>query len=171
MKSLGLLLAVFIATMANVHAAAKKPPPVSIRIYGEAGMEGGNFSEKVTLLNSGKETYMGSMELVSEHDVKSFYPFPAKDGTFGAYLRLDDHGARLLEQHTMANRSTYLIVFFNGRHLTDLYISKAVHDGIAYIPSGLTATDIEFLDVAFPRYGHEDEKPAGKKKPEKAAAQ
>lgn len=169
MKLLGLLLAVTLAAATNLHAGAKKPPPVSIRFYGEAGREGGNFSEKVTLLGSGRQVFMASMPLVTEAEVRSFYPFPAKDGTSGAYLRLDDHGMRVLQQHTLANRSSYVLVFFNGRHLVDIFIDKPVRDDIAYIPSGLTASDIEFLDMAFPRYGHEDEKPAGKKK--KAASE
>jgi hypothetical protein len=166
MKLLGLLLAVALAAAANAHAAAQKPPPVSIRFYGEAGREGGNFSEKANLLANGREVYMGSMPLVTEHEVRSFHVFPSprNDGTMAAYLRLDDHGTRLLQQHTQANRGSYILVFFNGRHLVDLYIGKAVRDDIAYIPSGLTQTDVEFLEMAFPRYGHEDEKPAGKKK-------
>jgi hypothetical protein len=164
MKPLALLLALLLAAVANVHAGAKKQPPVSIRFYGEAGAEGGNFSEKVTLLHSGRQTHMGSMPLLTEHEVRSFYPFTAKNGTMGAYLRLDDHGTRLLEQHTMSRRGSYLIVFFNGRHVVDLYVDKAVRDGIATIPSGLTPQDIEFLDMALPRYGHEDEKPAGRQK-------
>jgi hypothetical protein len=163
MNSFRLVLALCAVAILPLHAGAKKPPAVSIRFYGEAGSEGGNFSDKVTLLANGRETYMTAMPLITEREVKSFYPFPAKDGTMGTYLRLDDHGMRLLEQHTMSKRSTYLLVFFNGRHIVDLYVDKAVHDGIAIIPRGLTPTDIEFLDVTFPRYGHEDEKPAGKK--------
>jgi hypothetical protein len=162
MKPFRLVLALCAVVILPLHAGAKKPPAVSVRFYGEAGAEGGNFSDKVTLLANGRETYMSAMPLITEHEIRSFYPFPAKDGTMGAYFRLDDHGLRTYEQHTMAKRGSYVLVFFNGRHMVDLYVNKAVHDGIATIPSGLSPTDIELLDVTFPRYGHEDQKPIGK---------
>ena len=165
MKALRLALVLCMAAAAALQAGAKKTPAVSIRYYGEAGSEGGNFSDKVTL-QSGKQTYMSSMPLVTEREIKTFYPFPAKDGSMGAYFWLDAHGSRTFEQHTMANRGSYVLVFFNGRHVVDLYVDKAVHSGRVVIPGGLTQSDIELLDMTFPRYGHEGEKPAGKlKKP------
>ncbi|MGH8048974.1 MAG: hypothetical protein ACREKL_17165 [Chthoniobacterales bacterium] len=163
MKSVRLALALCVAVAATLHAGAKKPAPVSIRFYGEAGAEGGNFSDKVTLIQNGRETYMGSMPLITEREILTFSSFPAKDGTFGAYFWLDDHGTRLLEQHTMSRRGTYVIVFFNGTHLLDEYVDKPVHDGIATIPSGLTQKDIDLLDMTFPRFGHDGEKPALKR--------
>jgi hypothetical protein len=162
MKSLRLVLALCLAVAATAQAGAKKQNAVTIRFYGEGGPEGGTFSEKITT-NAGHVTNMASMPLFTEREVLSYHPFAAKDGTMGAYFRLDDHGMRLLEQHTMSRRGSYIIVFFNGKHIVDLLVNKAVHDGIAVIPSGLTQHDIDLLEITFPPFGKEGEKPVKKK--------
>ena len=159
-----LALALPLFAAATSHAGAKKQSAVSVRFYAEGGAEGGEFSHKIELINPKRETYMSEIAVVSERDIKAYFPFAAKDGsgTFGAYFQLDDHGKNLLAQYTGSRR--YMLAFFNGRHVVDLYIDKAVNDGIAVIPNGLTSTDIELLDLVYPVIGKGD-KPAGKPKP------
>lgn len=173
MKPARLLQALILALAAattGATAAAKKPSAVSIRFYPEAGAEGGEFSQKVTLLQTGRETYMGEIPLISDLEIQSYQSFPARDGTFGAYFKLDSHGTNLLAQHTMSRRGSYVIVFFNGRHVIDLYVNRPVQDGIAVIPSGLTAHDIGLLEITYPPIGHEGEKVKKKAAPKPTKA-
>jgi len=172
MKSVCVLLALALplSFAGLAHAGAKKQSAVNIRFYPETTDNGGEFSQKVELINPKRTTYMSVIAVVSEREIKSYYPFQAPDGSYGVYFRLDDHGTRLLAEYTVANRGAYLLVFFNGRHVIDLYIDRAVQDGIAVIPSGLTKTDIALLDITFPMFGHEGSAPSGSA-PKKAAKQ
>jgi len=154
------------------QAAAKKQSAVAVRFYAEGGAEGGDFSQPVELLNPKRKTFMQSMPLVTEREILSFYPFQARDnsGTFGASFRLDAHGSNLLSEHTMSRRGSYILAYFNGRHVVDLYVDRGVTDGVITIPSGLSANDISLLEISFPLMGHEKEKPAKKPKSEKPKA-
>ncbi len=171
MKSLLLAATLALAAAGPVLAGAKKQSDVAIRFYAEGGAEGGQFSEKVELISPKRAVSMQSLPLLTEREIQSFHPFEARDGsgTMGAYFKLDAHGNSLLAQHTMAHRGTYLLAFFNGRHVIDLYVDRGVSDGIVSIPSGLTTYDIARLEIAFPRFGHEGEKPGRKKAPPKSA--
>lgn len=166
MKPLLLAASLLLCAAGLATAGAKKQSTVAIRFHAQGGAEGGNFSEKVTLLKSGREVYMQSMPLISEQEIKAFYPFPAQDGsgTMGAYFKLDAHGNNLFTQHTMSRKGTYLLAFVNGRHVIDLYVNRTVNDGIIAIPSGLTQTDISRLELTLPVIGREGEKPGAKKK-------
>ncbi|HEY8899583.1 MAG TPA: hypothetical protein VIM61_04170 [Chthoniobacterales bacterium] len=161
-----LFLTLALVATSAAFAGAKKQSAVSVRFHAEGGSEGGEFSQPVELINPRRKTNMQALALISERDIKSFYPYPATDGsgTFGASFRLDSHGSNLLGQHTMSRQGSYLLAYFNGRHVIDLYIDRAVTDGIISIPSSLTPADIAALELTFPLMGHENEKP-GKKKP------
>jgi hypothetical protein len=165
-----LALALALGLASPGQAAAKKQSAVAVRFYAEGGAEGGDFSQPVELLNPKRQTFMQSMPLVTEREILSFYPFQARDnsGTFGASFRLDPHGTNLLSEHTMSRRGSYILAYFNGRHVVDLYVDRAVDDGVITIPSGLSANDISLLEISFPLMGHEKEKPAKKPKPPKA---
>jgi hypothetical protein len=166
-----LLLALALGLAHPARAAAKKQSAVAVRFYAEGGAEGGDFSQPVELISSKRKTFMQSMPLVSEREIVSFFPFQARDGsgTFGASFRLDPHGTNLLSEHTMSRRGSYILAYFNGRHVIDLYVDRGVTDGIITIPSGLSANDISLLNVSFPLMGHEKEKPAKQPKAPKPA--
>ncbi|MDD5201290.1 MAG: hypothetical protein PHC88_15975 [Terrimicrobiaceae bacterium] len=158
-------LALFLA--GAVHAGAKKQSAVAIRFHAEGGTEGADFSQPIELINPRRKTNMQSMPLVSEREIKAFYPFQARDnsGTFGASFKLDSHGTNLLAEHTMSRRGSYILAFFNGRHVIDLYVDRGVTDGIISIPSGLTRNDLTLLEITFPLIGQENVKPGKKKNP------
>ena len=80
-----------------------------------------------------------------ENDVMAFSPYPAKDGTFGALFQLDDHGRVVLDTLSVERRGGFLFVLINGRLITELQIDKRVSDGKIYVPSGLTAADVELM--------------------------
>jgi len=145
--------------LALVFAAAllctggAKKPVVDLRIHGEGiAAEAPTFAFPATLLN-GRETYLSRMPLITQREVRSIYPFPAADGSEGVYLKLDNHGTGLLQQHTMERRGRTLVVLLNGRQVTNLLVDRPVTDGIVSIPRGLSPEDIALLRAAFPVIG------------------
>jgi hypothetical protein len=85
------------------------------------------------------------MPWISEQDVTAFSPYPAQDGTYGALIELDEHGRVVLDTLSIERRGSFLFVFINGRLITELQVDKRVADGKIYIPSGLTAADIDLM--------------------------
>jgi hypothetical protein len=75
----------------------------------------------------------------------AFSSYPAPDGTFGALFQLDEHGQVVLDTLSVEHRGGLLFIFINGRMITELQIDKRVSDGKIYIPSGLTAADVELM--------------------------
>ncbi len=153
------LLLVAFASLA-LTAGAKKQNAISLRVYPEGGTEGGQFSKPMELISKKKVVNMATMPLLNEKDVISAYAFPDPNGTgtYGAYFKLEPHGMKLLEQQTLSQRGTYLLVFFNGRHVTDLYVDRPVQDGVFAIPAGLTPMEADLLKYDFPVIGREGEK-------------
>ena len=95
--------------------------------------------------SSGKDIAIEKLAWISEHDVIAFSPYPVHNGTFGALFQLDEHGGVVLDTLSVERRGGFLFVFINGRMITELQIDKRVSDGKIYIPSGLTAADIELM--------------------------
>lgn len=137
--------------------------PVILRFHPQTTDRGGEFSRPVTLQHSGKQVFIGTMPLINERDVVSAHPFPAGDGTFGAYFKLDAHGTNLVMQHTTSQRGTFLFAYFNGRQVIDLYVDRPVTDGIITIPRGLAAAEVELIEGKYPPIGQEGRKPVKKK--------
>jgi hypothetical protein len=154
-------------TPAHAGGSNRKKEELSVRVHGEGGgEEGEKFTVPVVLLD-GRRTALSIMPLLSDHDIASVYPFRAPDGSFGVYLRLDQHGANLLTQHSLerAGRNNVLVVMVNGRHVTDVLIDKPVRDGIFCIPQGLTMIEAARFVNSFPVTGHEKDASQKKKKP------
>ena len=104
-----------------------------------------SFATAVKATVSGKPVTIEKMASLSESDVVAFSAYRAPDGTFGALLRLDDHGRITLDSLSVERRGSLLFLFMNGRALTELQIDKRVSDGQIYIPSGLTADDLKLM--------------------------
>jgi hypothetical protein len=103
------------------------------------------FATSIREQLSGKDVAIEKMPWISERDVIAFSPYPARDGTYGALLQLDDHGRVVLDTLSVERRGSFLFVFVNGRAITELEIDKRVSDGKIFIPAGLTAADIESM--------------------------
>jgi hypothetical protein len=95
--------------------------------------------------SSGKDIAIQKLPWITEHDVTAFSPYPAQDATFGALFQLDEHGQVVLDTLSVERRGSFLFVFINGRMITELRIDKRVSDGKIYIPSGLTAADVQLM--------------------------
>lgn len=144
---LGLCAAALLCT-----GGAKKPA-VELRIHGEGiAAEAPTFAFPATLLN-GRETFLSRMPLITQREIRSVFPFAAADGSQGIYLKLDNHGSSLLQQHTMERSGRLLAVFINGRQVSNLVVDRPVTDGIVSIPRGLDASEVELLTTAFPVMG------------------
>jgi hypothetical protein len=118
----------------------------TFRVHAQANpQDTDTFSTAARARSSGKEVAIEKMPWITEHDVAAFSPYPAQDGTYGALLQLDEHGRVVLDTLSIERRGGFLFVFVNGRLITELQIDKRVSDGKIYIPSGLSASDIESM--------------------------
>ena len=133
-----------------------KKPVIDLRVHtlGSAD-EAPTFAIPSTLLN-GTPVYLQRLPLVTDREVSSIFPFPAGDGTHGVYFKLDNHGARLLQQHTMTSHGSTLVVILNGVQVANLMVDRPVDDGIFRIPRGLADEDIAFLSTVFPVMGQDN---------------
>ena len=147
-----------IIAAALLCAAGAKKPALDVRIHAEGNeAEAPTFAIPATLLN-GRPTFLQRMPLVTQSEIEAIYPFAAADGSQGVYLKLGQHGSRLLQQHTMSQQGTMLVVMLNGRMVSNLLVDRQIADGIIAIPRGLSAEDIAVLTSAFPVLGQESTK-------------
>lgn len=147
-----------VALAALVCLGGAKKPVIDIRIHAlGTAAEAPTFAIPATLLN-GTPVFLQRMPLLTQREIKAIYPFVAADGSHGTYFKVDNHGSRLLHQHTMSRRGELLVVMLNGRQVSNLLVDRPIDDGIVSIPRGLTADDIAFLTSVFPVIGQESQK-------------
>jgi hypothetical protein len=145
---------VFCLAFALTDAAAKQRH-CTFRVHAQANPQDTDvFSMPAGATLSGKDIAIQKMPWITEHDVMAFTPYPAQDGTFGALFQLDEDGGVVLDTLSVERRGGFLFVFINGRMITGLRIDKRVSDGKIYIPSGLTAADIELMKKQWRLIGH-----------------
>jgi len=147
MKTLCALVAcVFFVSLPAKATGAAKPRHCILRVHAQANPRDTEiFATSVRAQLSGKDVAVEKMPWISEQDVVAFSPYPARDGTYGALLQLDEHGRVVLDTLSVERRGSFLFVFVNGHPVTELEVDKRVSDGKIYIPSGLTAGDIESM--------------------------
>lgn len=143
MKILGVIvLCLFLAPVAGFA----KQRHCTFRVHAQANPRDTEaFAASGRTQGSGKEVAIEKIPWISEQDVNAFSPYPARDGTYGALIRLDEHARVVLDTLSIERRGRLLFVFVNGRFITELQIDKRVSDGKIYIPSGLTAADIDLM--------------------------
>ena len=127
------------------EGARAASPHFIFRVHAVANANDGSvFAQPIRSLG-GRDVFIEKTAWLSERDVKSFYPYRAADGSYGALLQLDDHGRTVLDTLSIERRGSYLFVFVNGRPLTELQIDRRVSDGKIYLASGLTEGDIKLM--------------------------
>ncbi len=142
MRTLGVLA--LSLTVALTGATAKQRH-CTFRVHAQANPQDTDvFSMSARARSSGKDITIQKLPWITERDVVAFAPYQAQDG-YGALFQLDDHGRVVLDTLSIERRGGFLFVFINGRLITELQIDKRVSDGKIYIPSGLTAADIEVM--------------------------
>ena len=143
MRTLGVLALCLTVTLAGTVA---KQRHCTFRVHAQANPQDTDvFSMSARERSSGKDIAIQKLPWITERDVVAFSPYKAQDGTYGALFQLDDHGRVVLDTLSVERRGGFLFVFVNGRLSTELQIDKRVSDGKIYIPSGLTAADIEVM--------------------------
>jgi hypothetical protein len=143
MKILG---AIVLCLLCAPAGGVAKQRHCTFRVHAQANPRDGEvFSTSVRAQVSGKEIAIEKIPWISERDVMAFSAYPARDGTYGALIQLDEHGRTVLDTLSIERRGRFLFVFINGRFITELQIDKRVSDGKIYIPSGLTAVDIDLM--------------------------
>jgi len=155
LRTLLAILAVFAAPA--LMAGGKKPLPVTIRLHGEGqAKDGSSFVAEVAVTALNKKIYITKVPVISERDIKAFLPFPAADGSVGAYFQVDYHGADKLSQFSLENRGKIAVVTVNGRVAAAMRV-EPVNDRILYVPSGILPMEIVQLGKKYPVIGRESE--------------
>lgn len=144
--AIGLLL---ILAAPLVSAKSKK---CTMRLHAQGNENDGSvFATPVTTPISGKNIFIEKIPTISEHDVSTFRPYAAGDGSLGVLLQLDEHGRLALDTLSIEHRGGTALVFINGRIVTELLIDRRVSDGQIFIPSGLNAADIQSMQKTWPQ--------------------
>ena len=143
MKTLGVLALCLVFALTDGIAKQKH---CTFRVHAQANPQDTDvFSTSVPTQLSGKDVFIQKLPWITEHDVVAFAPYPTPNGTYAALFQLDDHGRVVLDTLSVEHRGGFLFVFINGRLITGLQIDKRVSDGKIYVPSGLSAADIELM--------------------------
>jgi hypothetical protein len=148
----GLAIALFLILAASFASAKSKKCTVRVHAQGNEN-DGSVFSSPVTTPISGKNIFIEKIPAISEHDVSAFRPYAASAGSFGVLLQLDEHGRLALDTLSVEHRGSTVLVFINGRVVTELLIDRRVSDGQIFIASGLTAADIASMHKTWPEIG------------------
>ncbi|HEY1583368.1 MAG TPA: hypothetical protein VGF73_09760 [Chthoniobacterales bacterium] len=117
----------------------------AFRVHLEANARDGEVFAQPLHSMRGTNVFIEKTAWLTEHDVRSFYPYRSADGSYGALLQLDDHGQTVLDTLSVEHRGAFLYIFLNGRPLTELQIDRRVSDGKIYLASGLTPADIQLM--------------------------
>ena len=145
MRAVALIICVLLLYAASTFA---KDRHCTLRVHAEANANDTTvFSSQSQF--SGCNVLIEKVPAISERDVTAFYPYRAADGSFGALLQLDDQGRLALDALSIERHGKTVFVFVNGRPITELQVDQRVSDGKIYLPSGLSAADIESMKKAW----------------------
>ena len=147
-------LAIALLLILAAPLALAKSKKCTIRVHAQGNEnDGSGFATPVTTPISGKNIFIEKIPAISEHDVSAYRPYSAANGSFGVLLQLDEHGRLALDTLSVERRGSTVLVFINGRVVTEFLIDRRVSDGQIFIASGLTAADIESMQKTWPQIG------------------
>lgn len=147
-------LAIGLLLILAAPLALAKSKKCTVRVHAQGNENDGSvFASPVTTPISGKNIFIEKIAAISEHDVSAYRPYAAANGSFGVLLQLDEHGRLALDTLSIEHRGSTVLVFINGRVVTELLIDRRVSDGQIFIPSGLTAADITSMRKSWPEIG------------------
>jgi hypothetical protein len=147
-------LAIGLLLILAESVALAKSKKCTVRLHAQGNENDGSvFASPITTPISGKNIFIEKIPTISEHDISAYRPYPAANGSFGVLLQLDEHGRIALETLSVERRGSTLLVFINGRVVTELFIDRRVSDGQIFVPFGLTAADIESMQKTWPEIG------------------
>ena len=138
-------------------AMARKPQMV-LRFHVETDPNnGGAFASSIVFPVSKRKGVVEKIPSLSERDVTAIYPVDADGGTFGCVFKFDAHGVIALRTLSTTHRGRSLVAFAGvggrGREIAEWVIDKPIHDGLLFMPSGLSKAEIDLLRKRFPVVG------------------
>ena len=147
------ILAVWLLCCLSAFAGSKKDDGlvVSFHLQG-AQTDGPKMSVPQEV--AGTKVFFRLSPEVTHKDIESFRPFPAEDGaTYGVLFKLNNTGAKRLQNITNANQGKLMMARLNGRPLDVVTIDKPINDGLIVIWQGITTREIAAADKMMPRIG------------------
>src|SRR5438552_17345596 len=113
MKTLCALVAcVFFVSLPAKATGAAKPRHCILRVHAQANPRDTEiFATSVRAQLSGKDVAIEKMPWISEQDVVAFSPYPARDGSYGALLHLDELGRVVLDTLSVERRGGFRVFF------------------------------------------------------------
>ena len=150
---------------ASAAGSKRRDPNIAVRFHAQVSSFDPTFAAKVKVGDSAQEIIIEKVPSISERDIASFYPYRASDGSYSAVFKLDRHGEATLEAVSTQKRGMLLVAAVNGRPVATMLVDKTIHDGIIFIPSGLSETDIRALGSSFSIMGETADDKARRKAP------
>src|SRR4029453_3949427 len=118
-------LAIGLLLILAAPLALAKSKKCTVRLHAQGNENDGSvFTTPVTTPISGKNIFIEKIPTISEHDVSAYRPYAAANGSFGALLQLDEHGRLALDTLSVERRGSTVLVFINGRVVTELFIDR-----------------------------------------------
>lgn len=142
-----------LAILVFLTGAAGKPA-VTVRFYVEAkALDGDRFASPVKLQYPPRSAYIEKTPMISERQIRSIYPFEARNGSWGCLFKLDPSGTLALATNSMDKRGSSIVAVVGTkqgtRQVIDMLIDKPVGDGVITIQQGLSDAEIAALRKQF----------------------
>jgi hypothetical protein len=125
--------------------SAGKEPTFLISVHEEGEAIEGPKKVKPFPVN-GETKYFRTMPLFTQINIKSYWPFPSEDGSFGAVFWLDTTGQHVLQRVGAANRGQYLLTAVNRVPVDLLVVDGPAPDGRIVVWKGLPNELFQLID-------------------------
>ncbi len=143
------------ATTSSILAGAKPSLVIAFMIEG-GEIEGPRVVQPVPL--GTEKIWVRKLPLLTQKNIKAFYPFAADDGTMGVALRVDESGWRNVREAGSLDLGKRLLVMVNGRVVQTLKVDNPKKDDkIVVIWRGLTQQEVAVLRKAYPEIANTPE--------------
>ena len=126
----------------------------TVRFFLETtGSGAGPFATPITLHHPTRESFIESVASLSERQILAATCYPAPDGTWGCLFQLDNSGRLTLQNISSSNRGRTLIAHVGNakfsRQVQEIFIDRAISDGLLPIARGLTHAEALLLQKHF----------------------
>ena len=149
-RKLPLALGLLLLCTFTISGARKPALSLSFHIEGSQ-MDGAKMVQPMKLGNPPKTYYFRRQPELTERHVKSYYPFPASDGSYGAAFTLNDSGTKTLTMLSTIHDGSKLLTVMNAEPVDYIQFKGQVNDGVIVVWGGLNKADLAKFDKAFTR--------------------
>jgi hypothetical protein len=151
---LGLVMLGLVCVPTHPVYSFQRKSRCTVRFFMEtAGSEAGPFATAITLHHPTRQSFVENVASISERQIAAATCYPASDGSWGCLFELDNSGRLTLQNISSANRGRTLIAHIGNekfsRQVQEIYIDRAVSDGLLPIPRGLTYAETVLIQKNF----------------------